>query len=688
MTVVQSLAQIVVLPSLVSIPQSTTQQCTATGYDQFGNPLSAQPVFNWSVSGGGTINQSGLFTAPSSAGGSPTIMVTSGSYVGLSSLIIVATPASAGPWPATGNSKAVWVHGYSTSYVYTWTVVSTPSSAPIPTFSLNRSTSAHDTVVTYYEAGAYLLICNFGNADGSGTRYCSTVAFVVQQSTTTVSVTPGAATSVGNGLTQFNATAADQFGNPMSPEPAFSWSVAGGAGSVNSSGLYTASAASGTATVAAAAGSVSGTATVTVSNQPPAVATPAAVSPSPVTGIFASLSVLGADYGGEAGLTYTWATAGMPPAPVSFSANGTNSSKNVTATFGKSGAYNFTVTIRNTAGQSVTSSVSAVVNQTLTDIVVSPAAPSVEIGATQQLSALAYDQFGYVMGPQPAFTWTTGGGTVNSSGLFTAPAAPSTVNVTATSGTISGSAPVTVTSPVLDFSTGFVGATSKLTLNGSTALNGANLELTNSGMNEAGSAFSSNSVDVTRFRTWFEFQSTSGSATGDGFTFTIQAQGPTALGLSGGGLGYGADGYPTHPTSPVIGNSVAIKFDLATNAGEGPDSTGLYINGANPTIPATDLTSTGVDFHSGDVFRALISYDASTLGVTIYDTQTGGAPARATRSIFRKPSAPARPMSDLRAGPAARSAPRPSKAGSSHPILRSPILPPRSQRQPPHPLRP
>ena len=40
------------------------------------------------------------------------------------------------------------------------------------------------------------------------------------------------------------------------------------------------------------------------------------------------LSVLGADDGGEPNLTYTWATTGTPPAAVTFSANGTNASKN------------------------------------------------------------------------------------------------------------------------------------------------------------------------------------------------------------------------------------------------------------------------------------------------------------------------------------------------------------------------
>src|SRR5205807_531193 len=82
-----------------------------------------------------------------------------------------------------------------------------------------------------------------------------------------------------------------------------------------------------------------------VVNSPPTVATPASASPNPVTAKTTNLSVLGADDGGEANLTYTWATTGTPPAPVTFSASGTNAAKNVVATFAKAGGYSFQGTI-------------------------------------------------------------------------------------------------------------------------------------------------------------------------------------------------------------------------------------------------------------------------------------------------------------------------------------------------------
>ena len=63
------LATISVAPASASVPAGGKQQFTATGLDQFGQALIPQPSFGWSVSGGGTIDASGLFHAGSTAGG-------------------------------------------------------------------------------------------------------------------------------------------------------------------------------------------------------------------------------------------------------------------------------------------------------------------------------------------------------------------------------------------------------------------------------------------------------------------------------------------------------------------------------------------------------------------------------------------------------------------------------------------
>ena len=97
----------------------------------------------------------------------------------------------------------------------------------------------------------------------------------------------------------------------------------------------------------------------------------------------------------------------------------------------------------------------------------------------------------------------------------------------------------------LDFSNGFAGAGSLLTYNGSSAILGSRLELTDGKINEAASVFSTSQQDITKFDSQFTFQLTKGNAA-DGFTFTSEGISPTALGQSGGDLGYGsgATGIP------------------------------------------------------------------------------------------------------------------------------------------------
>jgi hypothetical protein len=167
---------------------------------------------------------------------------------------------------------------------------------------------------------------------------------------------------------------------------------------------------------------------------------------------------------------------------------------------------------------------------------------------------------------------------------------------------------------VIDFGNGFNG--NALTLSGASRYDGARLQLTDGQAGEAASAFYSSPVHIGSFTTDFSFQLTNAMA--EGFTFTIQGVGPSALGGSGGALGYAG-----------IPNSAAVKFDLNDNGGEGSDSTGLYTKGATPTLPAVNFASTGINLHSGDVFNVHMTYDGNTLIVKEVDSTQ---PAAATQS--------------------------------------------------------
>ncbi len=161
----------------------------------------------------------------------------------------------------------------------------------------------------------------------------------------------------------------------------------------------------------------------------------------------------------------------------------------------------------------------------------------------------------------------------------------------------------------IDFGSGF-SSTAGLTLNGSAvATNDTRLQLTNGGGGEAGSVFWNTPINIQAFTTSFEFQLS--SAQGNGFTFTIQNVGPTALGGNSTGLGYQG-----------IGQSVAIKFNFYDYNGEGSDSTGVYTDGAPPTLPTVDLTPSGIQLNSGDSIQAQVTYDGTTLTLNLLDLVT------------------------------------------------------------------
>ena len=85
---------VTVSPATASIPTGATQRFVATATDQFGEPLSPQPSFGWAVSGGGSIDQSGAFTAGSAAGGPFTVTAASGGVTGSASVSVTGAPAT------------------------------------------------------------------------------------------------------------------------------------------------------------------------------------------------------------------------------------------------------------------------------------------------------------------------------------------------------------------------------------------------------------------------------------------------------------------------------------------------------------------------------------------------------------------------------------------------------------------
>ena len=188
-------------------------------------------------------------------------------------------------------------------------------------------------------------------------------------------------------------------------------------------------------TITATSGELSASTTISVLNSAPTVGTKATATTSSLK--TANLSVSANDDGGPSNLTYTWQVTPMSPGATSatFSANGTSTSYDAVATFASAGTYEVTATITDAEGLSTTSSTTVEVEQVLTSVVVTAASSfsSLDTAATAQFSADAQDQFGNDMSPQPNITWTATSGTIDSSGLYTAPnMATSGVSVRAT----------------------------------------------------------------------------------------------------------------------------------------------------------------------------------------------------------------------------------------------------------------
>ena len=169
----------------------------------------------------------------------------------------------------------------------------------------------------------------------------------------------------------------------------------------------------------------------------------------------------------------------------------------------------------------------------------------------------------------------------------------------------------TATACTINYSSGF-GSPAGLVLNHGASITGTQLAMTHGLVDESTSAFTKARIPLKIFLTEFRFQFYKAtSKSGDGLTFAVNAKGPTLYGSDGAGLGY--KGIPA---------SMALKFDLQNDAGEGTNSVGVFFNGALPTVPSVDLTPSGINLHSGDIMNALVTYDGHYLKLTLTDTVT------------------------------------------------------------------
>jgi aryl-phospho-beta-D-glucosidase BglC (GH1 family) len=542
-TVVQTLTSISVSPATPSVADGGRQQFTATAQDQFGNAMATQPPIAWSLANGGIGTVSNSGLYTAPTTGSGTAVVQAGSGA-ISGSASVTVAAASGSGAVKFAVTSDWGSGFQASL----------------TITNNQTTALSGWSLAFDFDHNITQIWNAAIVSHTGNQY------VITNAGYNSVIAPGASITIGFLGAPGNVT--DQPTN-------YSLTGAG--------------------------------ATVPPTNQPPTVATPAAASASVVTGKTVGLSALGADDGGAANLTYTWATTGTPPAAVAFSANGSNAANSTTATFSKAGVYNFQVTIKDAGGLSVTSSVQVTVAQTLTTVVVTPGTAGVATGGTQQFAAQALDQFGNPLAVQPTIAWSsTGGGSVSATGLYAAPATAGTATVQATANSVHGTAAVTITAPVSnslnatavftdvsDWGSGFTGNIT-ITNQGATAINGWTLQFDFAG------AISQvwNGVIVSQTGNHYVIGNASYNATiaaGQSVTFGFNATpgnvtaGPANYILNGVPLGGSSGGTQTTPTV-AIGN-VTVNEPTSSGAADFFHTSGNQILDVNGNPVAINAVS-------------------------------------------------------------------------------------------------
>jgi FG-GAP-like repeat len=268
----------------------TTINLSVLGADPGADP---SPTYTWSVAGKpsgsanptfginnsvtannttATFSQAGLYTFdvlitdPSS---SQSITSSVQVLIVINQAPTLTTAPAASPSPVNGTTTTLSVlpadDGGSINLTFTWAATGTPP-APV-SFSSTTVVSPTGigvnflTTAAFSKAGAYNLQVTI--ADPEGRSVTSSVNVTVNQTLTSVVVTPTSANVADGGAQQFSAIALDQFGVAMASQPTLSWSATG-LGSVSSSGLYTAPSNTGSGQVTATSGSFSGSASVTV----------------------------------------------------------------------------------------------------------------------------------------------------------------------------------------------------------------------------------------------------------------------------------------------------------------------------------------------------------------------------------------------------------------------------------------
>jgi hypothetical protein len=275
----QTLASITVSPNAASIVQGATQQFTAQALDQFGKALSTQPAFTWSIttvpsgasapslvtqgaSATETFSKTGVYGLAVRANGTGGVSITTTVSITVAQAVGGVRNVSTTPVNVWGTSAQLAVPTFvdqfgnvlSVAPALTWSTTSLPVNALAPQFT----TQGGVTTASFAMAGSYTL-----NARVTSAPSISFVTTVyVNQTLTSIILSPNTASVLQGATQQFTPQALDQFRQSMANQQNFTWSTS--AGAISTSGLFTAPSSGTSCTVTAKSGTVMGAATVTI----------------------------------------------------------------------------------------------------------------------------------------------------------------------------------------------------------------------------------------------------------------------------------------------------------------------------------------------------------------------------------------------------------------------------------------
>jgi len=228
------LAAVVPSPPHVELEPRAQQRFAVSLFDQFGQPFTGAGPVQWTVSGGGRIDATGLFTAGGTPGGPFQVRASTGGVVGEAAVIVlgaaptIARVAAASPAVIVGTSTQLSVlgadDGGEAGLIYSWTVA--PGFAGV-TFSANDANAAKLTVASFQMPGPYAITVSVRDRQG---RTATSSVQVTVENALRLDIIPAATAVPAGGEQLFEARQVDQFGRVIFPDasPVLAWSVGGG----------------------------------------------------------------------------------------------------------------------------------------------------------------------------------------------------------------------------------------------------------------------------------------------------------------------------------------------------------------------------------------------------------------------------------------------------------------------------